>query len=308
MAAAPTTAAPASAATAFYSAHAATRWLRRGLHGVQRVSPGLAARAAQALFCTPLPPKWVARRQALPAGWEPEHWPFEDASLVLYRPAQVPAGAPQVLLAHGWGGHSQQWAALAAALLARGLAPLMLDFPAHGRAAGWRSSLPQFGRALEYTVQRLAGATGQESTLQPLRAVVAHSLGATAAAMACARGAAVQRLVLVAPAGSPLGYTRGFAAVFGLGEGVRRAMQERIESEQAMLMAAYEPADLAPRLPLPTLVVHDENDPVNPFSDGQAYASHAPQARLMATRQLGHRKLLRDAQVLEAVTGFVAAP
>jgi pimeloyl-ACP methyl ester carboxylesterase len=306
MANASTTAAPASAATAFYSTHAATRWLRRGLHGVQRVSPGLAVRAAQALFCTPLPPKWVARRQALPAGWEPVHWPFEDASLVLYRPAQAPAKAPQVLLAHGWGGHSQQWTALATALQARGLAPLMLDFPAHGRAAGWRSSLPQFGRALEYAVQRLTGEPGPGGALQPLRAVVAHSLGATAAAMACARGAAVQRLVLVAPAGSPLGYTRGFAAVFGLGEGVRRAMQERIESEQAMLMAAYEAADLAPRLSLPTLVVHDENDPVNPFSDGQAYASHAPQARLMATRQLGHRKLLRDARVLEAVAGFAA--
>jgi pimeloyl-ACP methyl ester carboxylesterase len=305
---------PATAAAAFYDTHAATRWLRRGLKAAQRLSPALAVRAAQALFCTPLPPKWVSRRQGVPAGFGVERWPFEDASLVLYRPLAAVPGAPVVLLVHGWGGNGLQWSALAAALLERGLAPVMLDFPAHGRAAGWRSNLPQFGRALEYVVQRLgqAGSHHPGGALQlqarPLHAVVAHSLGATAAAMACARGATVQRLVLAAPAGSPLNYTRGFAAVFGLREAVRRAMQERIEAQEGMLMAGYEAADLAPRLALPVLVVHDEDDRVNPFADGQAYAARAPQARLVSTRRLGHRKPLRDAQVLEQVAGFLVAP
>ena len=179
---APMAAAAPSAAAVFYDTHVATRWLRRGLGGMQRVAPGWAAHVAQALFCTPLPPKWASRRLAVPGGFDVLRWPFEGASLVLYRPRAAAAGMPVVLLAHGWGGSGLQWSALAEGLLARGLAPVMLDFPAHGRADGWRSNLPQFNRALEYVIQRLGVECG------PLRAVVAHSLGATAAAMACARG------------------------------------------------------------------------------------------------------------------------
>jgi len=302
----PVTASAGSAAAVFYDTHAATRWLRRGLGGMQRVSPGWAARAAQALFCTPLPPKWASRRQAVPAGFEVRHWPFEGASLALYRRGDTAPGMPTVLLVHGWGGSGLQWSALADGLLARGLAPVMLDFPAHGRAEGWRSNLPQFNRALEYVVQRLSAECAGGP--RPLRAVVAHSLGATAAAMACARGASVQRLVLTAPAGSPLTYLSGFAAVFGLGEVALRAMQLRIESDEAMLMTAWEAGALAPRLTMPTLVVHDEQDRINPFSDGQAYAELAPQARLFSTRGLGHRRPLSDAQVLAEVEEFVAAP
>lgn len=114
-----------------------------------------ASPAAQALFCTPLPPKWVSRRQAAPRGFEVSCWPFEGVSLVLYRPRAVTPDAPVVLRVHGWGGSGLQWSALAEPLLAQGFAPVMLDFPAHGRAEGWRSNLPQFNRALEYVIQRL---------------------------------------------------------------------------------------------------------------------------------------------------------
>lgn len=283
-----------SAAAMFYDHHAAVAWLRRGLRGAAHVNPRLAARAATALFCTPLPPKFAARRTAVPAGFAVEQWPFEQASLTLYRPRTAPAQAPVALLAHGWGGHGLQWAALAQRLLAHGLAPVMLDFPAHGRSAGWRTSLPQFARALDYVAQRLAP-----------HSLVAHSLGATAAAFARTRGLAVQRLVLAAPAGSPLGYTRGFATVFGIGETVRAAMQQRIEATQAVLMEQFEAAALAPRLTGPTLVVHDQSDRVNPVADGRLYAT-AAQSRLLETQGLGHRRLMADPAVLDQISAFVA--
>lgn len=109
------------------------------------------------------------------------------------------------------------------------------------------------------------------------------------------------------PAASPLTYLRGFAAVFGLGDATRHAML-RIEADEATLMTAWEVGALALRLALPTLVVHDEQDRVNPFSDGQAYAELAAQARLFCTSGLGHRRPLRDAQGLAEMMEFVAAP
>lgn len=66
-------------------------------------------------------------------------------------------------------------------------------------------------------------------------------------------------------------------------------------------MAVWEVPALAPRL------VHDQQDRVKAFGDGQAYAGLAPQARPFSTSGPGHRRPLRDAQVPAEVTGSVAA-
>jgi pimeloyl-ACP methyl ester carboxylesterase len=217
----------------------------------------------------------------------------------VYSPAAAPH-APVVLLVHGWGGHAAQMLPLAEALAARGLRPVLVDMPAHGRSRGSTSALPQFARAIDYVAARLHQ-QGFE-----LRALVAHSLGASAAAFVASRGLPIQRLVLLAPPASPPEYTRLFAQVFGLSEPTRAAMQKTIEARQGLPMALFEPESLGRRIRVPTLIVHDRADGVNRFADGQAYAQAIREARLVPTEGLGHRKLLRDARVLGEVAIHVA--
>ena len=147
-------------ASAYYEASPTTRWLRRALSLSERLWPALAVRGAYRLFCTPLPPKWLNRRQPALATWTPAVWPFEDASITLYQPPPSPPG-PVVLLLHGWGGHAAQMHALARAMLAQGLQPMLADLPAHGRSQGNTSNLPQFARAIEYLVARLQQLSAQ---------------------------------------------------------------------------------------------------------------------------------------------------
>ena len=271
---------------------------RFGLRLAQRCWPALAVRAAGRLFLTPLPPKWLQRGSAAGQGWRIDHWPFEDAALALHS-ACGPSEAPVVLLVHGWGGHAGQMRALAEALKGQGLRPVIIEMPGHGHSSGMRSSLPQFARAIDYVSQRL----DQQGVT--VRALVAHSLGATAAAYAASRGLAIARLVLLAPAASPPAFTRLFAQVFGLSERTRAAMQERIEARESMLMPLFEAAAVGPRIGVATLVVHDRQDAMNQFGDGQAYADAVAGSQLLATEGLGHRRILKDARVLDAVAGFV---
>lgn len=285
--------------SAFYQTSPGLRLFRLALGTSQRLWPALAVRAAYRLFGTPLPPKWLARRTSWDAGWRIEHWPFEHASLTVYSRPVAPHG-PVALLVHGWGGHAGQMLALAETLAQQGLRPVLLEMPAHGRSAGAVSNLPQFARAIEYVAARLA----QQG--HALRAVVAHSLAANAAAYAASRGLAAERLVLLAPPASPREYTRLFAHVFGLTEATRCAMQKRIEAREGVLMPQFEPEAAGPRIRVPTLVVHDREDSVNRFADGQAFAHAIQGARLLATQGLGHRKLLKDAQVLGKVAHFTA--
>ena len=285
------------ATSAFYRASPGIGLLRAALTTSQRLWPALAVRAACRLFLTPLPPKWLHRRKAWDATWRIERWPFENASLTLYTQPVAPHG-PVVLLAHGWGGHAGQMLALARALAAQGLRPVIIEMPGHGRSAGWQATLPQFTRVLEYVTARLR----QQG--HTVRALVAHSLGATASAFVASRGLPVERLVLLAPAASPPEYTRLFAQVFGLSEPTRAAMQGRIEAREGILMPQFEPASVGPRIHLPTLVAHDRHDSINRFADGQAYADAVPGARLMCTEGLGHRKILQDSRVINQVVAF----
>jgi pimeloyl-ACP methyl ester carboxylesterase len=286
--------------SAFYDrAGPGIRLFRVALGASQRLWPALAVRAAYRLFATPLPPKWLHRRARWDANWRIERWPFEQASVTVYSQAAAPHG-PVVLLVHGWGGHARQMLGLAEALGRRGLRPMLVEMPAHGRSSGAVSNLPQFARAIEYVAARL------QHEGHKIRAVVAHSLGANAAAYAASRGLAAERLVLLAPPASPREYTRLFAAVFGLSEATRAAMEKRIEAREGILMPQFEPAAVAPRIRIPTLVVHDRMDGVNRFADGVAYAHAIHGAQLVATEGLGHRKILKDAQVLGRVALFAA--
>ena len=287
------------ATAGYYQGSAGIRLFRLALTASQKLWPALAVRVAQRVFCTPLPPKWLNRRHAWGPDWRIARWGFEDASLTVYSQPVAPHG-PVALLVHGWGGHAGQLRALAESLAQHGLRPVLLELPAHGRSDGATSNLPQFARAIDYAVSRLQ----QEG--HTVRVLAAHSLGANAAAFAASRGLPVERLVLLAPPASPREYTRYFAHVFGLSETTRAAMQKRIESREGVLMPQFEPPAMGPRIRVPTLVVHDHGDNINPYSDGQAFAHAIRGAKLVPTEGLGHRKILRDASVIAKVVAFAA--
>jgi pimeloyl-ACP methyl ester carboxylesterase len=261
----------------YYRPSRLLRALRFGLTTSQRLWPALGVRAAYRLFGTPLPPKWLYRGQGPGAEWRREGWAFEDASVGIYHLAAQDSGAesaPVVLLVHGWGGHAGQMLPLAQAVADAGLRPVLLELPAHGRSAGTMSNSAQFARAIAYVAARLAA----------------------------------DGLVLLAPPASPREYTRYFAHTFGLSEATRLAMQRRFEGREGVLMPQLEPAAVGPRIAQPTLVVHDRDDRVNRFADAEAYRDAIRGARLVATQGLGHRRILKAQEVLDAVLRFLAGP
>ncbi|MBC7376208.1 MAG: alpha/beta hydrolase [Burkholderiaceae bacterium] len=287
-----------AATSAFYGASPGIRLFRLALGASERLWPALAVRAAYRLFGTPLPAKWMNRRKAWAAHWQIERWAFERSGIALYRRAG--AQGPVALLLHGWGGHAGQMLALADTLAAQGMQPVLVEMPAHGRSAGSVSNLPQFARVIDYVAARL------QQDGHTIGAVVAHSLAANAAAWSMSRGLPAAKLVLLAPPASPREYTRLFAHVFGLSEQTRAAMQRRVESREGILMPQFEPPAVGPRITVPTLVVHDRADSINRFADGQAYAREIAGATLFATEGLGHRRILKDGAVLQAVASFLA--
>jgi len=252
------------------------------------LAPGAAGRLAHRLFFSP--PRFRGEARA-PEGARHMLIEVEGVRVAAWRCGQ----GPLVLLMHGWGGSSTQIAAMAPALLARGFSVVALDAPAHGRTAGRRSSLIDFARAL----RAVAGVTG------PLHAIVGHSVGAAAAALAVAEGLAVENLVLVASAADPARWTRTFAATFGV---PRRAMDEmglRSERRLRFRWSSLHLRALLSGYPGRVLFVHDRDDREVRWNEAWQLSQELAHASFVLTAGLGHRRILSHAGVADVVAGFV---
>jgi pimeloyl-ACP methyl ester carboxylesterase len=207
------------------------------------------------------------------------------------------ADAPAVVLAHGWGGRAAQMRAFVFPLLAAGYRVIAYDQPAHGLSEGKLTGLPDFADVLA----EIAAHYGE------VRAVIGHSLGATAAAMAHAwNKVELDRIVLISPPSDLVGYSRRFARWHWIPERLRGAMQTAIEERYGVRWEDLELARVAPRLAARALVIHDRDDRMVPWKQGAAVAQHWRGARLVTTQGLGHGRILQDEAVTAAAASFIA--
>src|SRR5262249_36987921 len=153
------------------------RLARPAIHTLSALAPSLAARLAERLFLTP-------RRHRAPAP--------ESTALAAARPTIVHVGdsrgttwargrRPGGPLPHGCGGRGGQLAGCGDPLVASSCSGVTFDAPGHGTSPETQSSIVAFVDAIR-AIDRALG---------PMEGVIAHSIGAIAAARALyeARGA-----------------------------------------------------------------------------------------------------------------------
>jgi pimeloyl-ACP methyl ester carboxylesterase len=205
--------------------------------------------------------------------------------------------APAVVLAHGWGGYAAQMRGFVFPLLQAGYRVIAYDQPAHGVSDGKLTGLPDFASVFGAVARHYGG----------VEAVIAHSLGGAAAALALSwNRASFRKIVLVSPPSDLVGYSRRFARWYWMPEAVRKAMQNAIEERYGVRWEDLELGAVAPRLGAKALVIHDRDDHMMPWIHGAKVARQWPGAQLMLTDGLGHGRILRDERVLRAAADFIA--
>lgn len=295
------------------------RLIRAGFATAGRV-PALGGPAALRLFQTPVgarvaPSESPRMRAAVDLFASGERaWLTVDAGLPVgagrpspvrvraYRFGPSPeAGAPRLLLVHGFTSRALHLAAYVRAALDAGWSVSALDLPGHGESPGRRCPAPVAARA----IRALARRDG------PVTAVLGHSFGGAMTALAvdpdfeAEERLAVRRAVLLAAPDALADVTRRFADTVGLAPAARLAFERRLARQNGRPVEAFKARDIWAGLDLPLLVVHDRGDAEVPFADGQAVALRA-KARTRFTEGLGHRKVLYDPGTVAAVMAFLA--
>jgi pimeloyl-ACP methyl ester carboxylesterase len=203
---------------------------------------------------------------------------------------------PTALLVHGWHGSPAQLAAWIDALVDSGRRAVAIDLPGHGANPGEEANVVVITDAVLRAADALAPT-----------ALVAHSMGGYAVARWLLERRADTRAVLLAPLASVSGTLLRFGRTLGYDEAqaltIRRAVEERVgtpaaELDLATRFAAASAAGGSPRAHV--LVAHDPADPEVPIDDGRLIATAFPGATLLPVLGVGHRRIVRDAAVVDA--------
>ncbi len=285
------------------------RLLRLYFGLVGRIAPGLVAKQAFKLFCTP-------RRRSTPPlpaqrildSATPFRVRYRDGWLQAYRwardaAATADATAPAVLLAHGWDSQASRLTKWVAPLLENGYQVVAFDAPAHGASDGRRTNPPDYAAAI-VEVEKEAG---------PFHAIVAHSLGVMASTLAVAgeeliegAGFSVDKLVFVAGPDRTLDAIARFGEIVGVTEKVIAGIHAEIQAASGHPIEAYSVSRLLAPRGIPVLLIHDRQDDEVFYADAEAVAAAVPSARLVTTEGLGHHVIMRDAGVMEEAIAFLA--
>ena len=165
--------------------------------------------------------------------------------------------------------------------LDKGFQVVALDAPAHGKSRGGR---------------RICWCTGMLSRLlesyQPA-AIVAHSFGAAASLLALEERASLQpRLVLLSATNDAAQSVAKMGQVLGLAGAAASSLQNGLARRVGRPLHEFIASNTGRTRRAPTLVIHDEGDVLVPVSEGRALAASLADGTFVATRGLGHNKLL----------------
>ncbi len=269
----------------------ALRTVRRLFRWLTAISPGVAATAASYVYSIPGRKRNGQREREILSRGSRSTVAIEGHRLAAWQWGR----GPTVLLAHGWGSRAGRMTSLVDPLVSAGFRVVAYDHPAHGESSGRTTNMPELARVM----RGMAGEVG------PFHAVVGHSMGGAASALAISEGLAVSAAVMIAPPEDMKYFSAVYAGILQLEDEVLDRMNERLVRMVGRQWSDLRAGTIARGQTTPLLVVHDSQDADVPHSHGAAWAREWPGASLHTTSSLGHKDILRNEEVLARVSEFL---
>jgi pimeloyl-ACP methyl ester carboxylesterase len=202
---------------------------------------------------------------------------------------------PKVLLVHGWEGRGVQLGAFSEPLVNAGFCVIALDGPAHGDSPGVQTNAGDFSRALIAAQQELGS----------LKAIVAHSFGGGCTLLATKSGLKVDQIITIA---SPSDYLKVVENAFGfmrISSWSKKIAYNILEKRAGLSLSEINIALIAESLTIPGLIIHDHNDKEVGVQNAIDLNQSWPDSKILLTTELGHRRILKDPEVVQAVLSFI---
>ncbi len=219
-----------------------------------------------------------------------------EADVEIYR---MEAEGERVLLVHGWNGRAGQFHAIAQSCHDAGLDVTALDLPGHGKSDDRHTALPEFVDAISEIYVHHG----------PFDHVIGHSIGAIAVLNGPRFGLKFKKIVTISiPATKVRSLFQSFTEMFGLSvEKYTDLLIERASKKYNADPNSFDPCIVSKDLDSEVLIIHCRDDEDAGVSESIQLNAMVEGSELYIASGLGHRRILRDVEVVSRVVDFLRA-
>lgn len=258
-----------------------------------RLAPPIAGRIAYKLWLTPTRHKTPSSEKEALDTADIKYIQINDNSIATFSWGK---SGPTVLLVHGWSGRGTQMGSFVQPLINAGYRVMSFDAPAHGKSSGKQTNLYQVADTL-VALQHHFGS---------FDAVISHSFGGPCVATAIQHGLEIKRLVSISPPANTLGLIEKFISILRIPAKAGSHLTQRFESNFGKTVwHDVSMINTVKQLKISGLLIHDTDDVDIPWQEGRDVAQAWNKAQFIKTSGLGHRRILRDAAVIESAVNFI---
>lgn len=268
------------------------------------ISPKLAGKLALQIFMIPpnaAPPRRENEiRQA--ANLSYRNINNQQIAVRIWELESTKENAPTILLSHGWAGRTSQFLTFIDALLAAGYRVVGADITAHGDSSGKSTNIIEGTQVLATIAKEFA----------PIDTIIAHSFGTGTTLLALDRyDINIPKIVLIGAYSRISFIIDLFSNIFKLNQSTRNEMtQQGLNKFRDKYEIKWDWDSITPINTIKSyegniLFIHDETDHEVPIAEATKLHQSKPDANIITTTGLGHRRILRDTSVVESVLAFI---
>lgn len=201
----------------------------------------------------------------------------------------------KVLLVHGWSGRGTQLYTIADKLLENGFMTISFDAPAHGKSSGKTTMMSEF----------IAVAMFLKEKFGPFEIAIGHSLGGMAVLNSVKQGLDIKKAIVIGSGDMITDIITVFVHKLELKEKLVPKIKHLFFKKFGEDIDNYSGSVAAMDVKIPTLVIHDTEDKDVPVSCAHSIRQNLEQGEILITNGLGHRRVLKDHQVINRIIEFI---
>ena len=201
----------------------------------------------------------------------------------------------KILLVHGWSGRGTQLVKIADELLHLGYSTISFDAPAHGKSKGNSSIMIEF----------IASILELEKQFGPFEYALGHSLGGMSILNAIREHLKVKKAIIIGSGDVIQDIIDDFIKKLRLTPAIGLKLRDYFEKKYGEKMDYYSASNAAKKVLTPILIIHDENDEEVNVSAAYHISKNLKNSELMITKNLGHRKILGNTEVIKRIVEYL---
>lgn len=221
--------------------------------------------------------------------------PELNKDIYVYQYGTNKAANKKALLIHGWNGRATQLVTIANMLTKQDYDVVAFDAPGHGKSPRTKTDLTQF----------IASTMEVEQQFGPFDLVIGHSLGGMTTINAIVKGLKVNKAIIIGSGDVVEDVIEDFVKQIELKPEIAELIKNNFEKQFNQKMSSYCVHNKAKQIDIPLLVIHDSVDYDVPVKAAYQIKKAQPNAKLIITEGLGHRKILGDRKVIEQMKDFI---